>query len=232
MLLQYPGVAVSSATTRALVERAHAQRHARRVRRRSARADAGAPRASSAPTSSSARRNGSASRSASAVPTPRFSRRATTTSARCPAGSSACRSTVPAYGVPARAADAGAAHPPEKATSNICTAQVLLAVIAGLYASYHGPEGLARSPARVHRLDDDARGAVCGPAGRGRHRRASSTRSRCGRPGAPPSRGRGAVTAHQPARGRRRHTGHRARRDDHPTPSRGSVRRVRRLGRR
>ncbi|HEY7440529.1 MAG TPA: aminomethyl-transferring glycine dehydrogenase, partial [Acidimicrobiia bacterium] len=30
----------------------------------------------------------------------------------------------------------------EKATSNICTAQVLLAVIAGLYAAYHGPEGL------------------------------------------------------------------------------------------
>ncbi len=32
----------------------------------------------------------------------------------------------------------------EKATSNICTAQVLLAVIAGLYASYHGAAGLAR----------------------------------------------------------------------------------------
>ena len=30
----------------------------------------------------------------------------------------------------------------EKATSNICTAQVLLAVIAGMYAVYHGPEGL------------------------------------------------------------------------------------------
>ena len=34
----------------------------------------------------------------------------------------------------------------EKATSNICTAQVLLAVMAGLYAVYHGPEGCARSP--------------------------------------------------------------------------------------
>ena len=30
----------------------------------------------------------------------------------------------------------------EKATSNICTAQVLLAVIASMYAVYHGPEGL------------------------------------------------------------------------------------------
>ena len=40
----------------------------------------------------------------------------------------------------------------EKATSNICTAQVLLAVIAGLYAAYHGPEGLTRIAGRVHRL--------------------------------------------------------------------------------
>ena len=40
----------------------------------------------------------------------------------------------------------------EKATSNICTAQVLLAVIAGLYAAYHGPDGLERIAQRVHRL--------------------------------------------------------------------------------
>jgi len=39
----------------------------------------------------------------------------------------------------------------EKATSNICTAQVLLAVIAGFYALYHGPEGLRRIAERVHR---------------------------------------------------------------------------------
>ena len=39
----------------------------------------------------------------------------------------------------------------EKATSNICTAQVLLAVMAGFYAVYHGPEGLARIARRVHR---------------------------------------------------------------------------------
>jgi len=37
----------------------------------------------------------------------------------------------------------------EKATSNICTAQVLLAVIAGMYAVYHGPEGLREIAARV-----------------------------------------------------------------------------------
>ncbi|MDQ1457285.1 MAG: glycine dehydrogenase [Actinomycetota bacterium] len=40
----------------------------------------------------------------------------------------------------------------EKATSNICTAQVLLAVIAGFYASYHGAEGLRAIARRVHRL--------------------------------------------------------------------------------
>ncbi len=40
----------------------------------------------------------------------------------------------------------------EKATSNICTAQVLLAVIASMYAVYHGPAGLAAIARRVHRL--------------------------------------------------------------------------------
>jgi glycine dehydrogenase len=39
----------------------------------------------------------------------------------------------------------------EKATSNICTAQVLLAVIAAMYAVYHGPEGLAQIARNVHR---------------------------------------------------------------------------------
>jgi glycine dehydrogenase len=40
----------------------------------------------------------------------------------------------------------------EKATSNICTAQVLLAVMAGMYAAYHGPQGLQRIAQRVHRM--------------------------------------------------------------------------------
>jgi len=39
----------------------------------------------------------------------------------------------------------------EKATSNICTAQVLLAVIAAMYAVYHGPDGLAAIARRIHR---------------------------------------------------------------------------------
>jgi glycine cleavage system pyridoxal-binding protein P len=40
----------------------------------------------------------------------------------------------------------------DKATSNICTAQVLLAVMAGMYAVYHGPKGLLRIAQRVHAL--------------------------------------------------------------------------------
>ena len=40
----------------------------------------------------------------------------------------------------------------EKATSNICTAQVLLAIIASMYAAYHGPHGLRRIARRTHHL--------------------------------------------------------------------------------
>src|SRR6185503_5393946 len=40
----------------------------------------------------------------------------------------------------------------EKATSNICTAQVLLAIMASMYAVYHGPEGWKKIAQRVHRL--------------------------------------------------------------------------------
>ena len=40
----------------------------------------------------------------------------------------------------------------EKATSNVCTAQVLLSVMAAMYATYHGPAGLTQIAERVHRL--------------------------------------------------------------------------------
>jgi glycine dehydrogenase len=40
----------------------------------------------------------------------------------------------------------------DKATSNVCTAQVLLAVVAGMYAVYHGADGLLRIAQRVHTL--------------------------------------------------------------------------------
>jgi glycine dehydrogenase len=42
----------------------------------------------------------------------------------------------------------------EKATSNICTAQVLLSVMASFYVVYHGPEGLLRISKRIHALTD------------------------------------------------------------------------------
>jgi len=48
----------------------------------------------------------------------------------------------------------------EKATSNICTAQVLLAVMAAMYATYHGPEGLAAIATRIARLTAAARSAL------------------------------------------------------------------------
>src|SRR6478672_3312341 len=48
----------------------------------------------------------------------------------------------------------------DKATSNICTAQVLLAVIASMYAVYHGPRGLRAIAQRVHRMAQDFAASV------------------------------------------------------------------------
>lgn len=48
----------------------------------------------------------------------------------------------------------------EKATSNICTAQALLAVMAGLYAAWHGPEGLTAIARQVHDLTTDLAGRL------------------------------------------------------------------------
>jgi glycine dehydrogenase len=48
----------------------------------------------------------------------------------------------------------------DKATSNICTAQVLLAVVASMYAVYHGPEGLRGIARRVHELAGRAAAAL------------------------------------------------------------------------
>ncbi len=50
----------------------------------------------------------------------------------------------------------------EKATSNICTAQVLLAVMAGFYAVYHGPEGLKRIARGVHEATSHLAAALQG----------------------------------------------------------------------
>ncbi len=53
----------------------------------------------------------------------------------------------------------------EKATSNICTAQVLLAVVASMYAVYHGPEGLREMALRVRELAWRLARAIGGTAG-------------------------------------------------------------------
>ncbi|MCC6227935.1 MAG: aminomethyl-transferring glycine dehydrogenase [Phycisphaerales bacterium] len=48
----------------------------------------------------------------------------------------------------------------EKATSNICTAQALLAIMAGMYAAYHGPSGLKQIATRVHTLTSLLHGSL------------------------------------------------------------------------
>ena len=48
----------------------------------------------------------------------------------------------------------------DKATSNICTAQVLLAVMAGMYATYHGPDGLHEIGSRIHSMANSLAGRL------------------------------------------------------------------------
>ncbi len=84
---------------------------------------------------------------------PATSRPAPASSASCPAASSVSRSTRPARprtGSPCRRASSTSAA--RRRPRNICTAQVLLAVIASMYAVYHGPDGLRAIARRVHRL--------------------------------------------------------------------------------
>ena len=63
----------------------------------------------------------------------------------------------------------------DKATSNICTAQVLLAVVASMYAVYHGPEGLRAIATRTHRYAAVLAAGAARRRRRGRARRRSST---------------------------------------------------------
>ena len=64
----------------------------------------------------------------------------------------------------------------EKATSNICTAQVLLAVMASMYAVYHGPDGLRAIADPYARHGGPARGRAARRRGRPSSTPRSSTR--------------------------------------------------------